>query len=726
MLGQRYREKKIAVLDVYRRYCSYRGTTEDGVDPSFLELRAEALEKGQYVLAIVGETKAGKSTLINALLGERILPTDVLQSSSAIVEIFKSEKKFVEVSYADGHSEEVYDDLSTPETDEAFEHLRRIGALQDRFRAIPTALIDAYIVQGRIKSGRPIPFAKLQAASKLPLGGKNALIEEYVNSRTLAHIPVEIRFGFPLKYAFDELRLVDSPGVNALGGVQDRTFAYLHKANAILFVHSLEGPVEKGSFREFITQVVPNRTKQALFLVLSKSGFKSDIEIDEKVAEARSLFSEEFDSHRILPVDSMLKIVADELMSFDSAAAMKAHYVDRKKYFEKRYQGERRQEWRDEAVNFDTKLKLLNNTIESLGNGSDREAVRSALRRASNFDQMEQAIDEFSAQAPELQLSELLMVVMRGYENQLSAHEQNVDLLAKKRKHPQTFENEISEIQRLLKEYQRELNEFAESMHRRHTGVKAESRSEIRDLKSKHIESVTQAPSDSALRKALLDFNEEGGGLVDTVTGSIRKECEVKLADLGAEFKTRHKVTVPVVDVTSLAEQAKRTAYIKVKKEVGDTTGRNAAIGAGGGAAVGAGIGTAILPGLGTLIGAGIGALLGGGGGAATGEKIFKEEDEFSKDKYIANLRSLATAKIDEVSERAIPAILSTFVDDHVAAFKASIEKLLASRRAALEEIKTRKSANDEILREIASAEQKKKDISAQVGLINEMLEDLR
>lgn len=726
MIGRRYHEKKTAVLDVWRRYRSYRGTTEDGVDPAFLELRAEALEKGQYLLAVVGETKAGKSTLINALLGERILPTDVLQSSSAIVEIFKSEKKFVEVRYADGHSEDVHDDLSTPDVDEAFEHLRCIGALQDRFRAIPTTLIDAYIVEGRIKAGRPIPFAELQAASKLPLGGKDALIEEYVKERTLAHIPVEIRFGFPLKYAFDELRLVDSPGVNALGGVQDRTFAYLHKANAVLFVHSLEGPVEKGSFREFITQVVPNRTRQALFLVLSKSGFKSDIEIDEKVTEARSLFSEEFDCHRILPVDSMLKIVADELMSFDSAVAMKAHYIDRKKDFEKRYQGERRQEWRDEAVNFDTKLKLLNNTIELLGNGSEREAVRSALRRASNFDQMEQAIDEFSAQAPELQLSELLMVVMRGYENQLSAHEQNVDLLTKKRKHPQTFENEISEIQRLLKEYQRELNEFAESMHRRHTGVKAESRSAIRDLKSKHIESATQAPSDSALRKALLDFNEDGGGLVDTVTGSIRKECEVKLAELGAEFKTRHKLTVPVVDVTSLAEQAKRTAYIKVKKEVGDTTGRNAAIGAGGGAAVGAGIGTAILPGLGTLIGAGIGALLGGGGGAATGEKIFKEEDEFSKDKYIANLRSLATAKIDEVSERAIPAILSTFVDDHVAAFKASIEKLLALRRAALEEIKTRRSANDEILREIASAEQKKKDISAQVGLIHEMLEDLR
>jgi hypothetical protein len=90
MIGQRFREKKRAVLDVWERYKKHKGTGEDGVDPVILEHRAKALEEGHYVLAVIGEAKAGKSTLINALLGERILPTDVLQSSSAIVEIFKS------------------------------------------------------------------------------------------------------------------------------------------------------------------------------------------------------------------------------------------------------------------------------------------------------------------------------------------------------------------------------------------------------------------------------------------------------------------------------------------------------------------------------------------------------------------------------------------------------------------------------------------------------------
>jgi hypothetical protein len=61
-------------------------------------------------------------------------------------------------------------------------------------------------------------------------------------------IPVEIEFGYPLKWEFDELRIVDSPGVNATGGVQDISFRFFEEANAILFVHPIK-PIESESFR---------------------------------------------------------------------------------------------------------------------------------------------------------------------------------------------------------------------------------------------------------------------------------------------------------------------------------------------------------------------------------------------------------------------------------------------------------------------------------------------
>lgn len=691
MIGQRYREKKAAVLDVWKRYSSFRSVADDGVDPAFLELRAKALEDGRYILAVVGETKAGKSTFINALLGERILPTDVLQSSSAIVEIFKSEKKYVEVRYADGHVENVEDDLGTPDVDEAFEYLRRIGSIQDRFRKIPTTLIDTCIVEGRIKPGSALPLGDLQSASKLPLKGKEGLIEEYVKTRTLAQIPVEITFGFPLKYEFDELRLVDSPGVNALGGVQDRTFAYLHKANAVLFVHSMEGSVENSSFREFITHVIPNRTKQALFLVLSKSGTKSRIEIEEKLAEAQSLFCQEFDADRILHADSMFKIMSEEILRFDTTQDLEAYYDERRTHFEQQYERDQRQEWRDEAVNYTIKTNLLASALKKVGNGADRDAVRSELRRLSNFDLMEQMLDDFSARAPELQLAELLAAVKRGYDNQIAAHDQDIDLLTKKRKHPQTFENELNEIRRLLAMYQLSMHEFVERITTKYVGTNAKYREELEQIKAQHQQALQDSEDGNTVRKLLADFHDANRVFIDELSRDVRNKFKDELSRLGDEFKSAHSITVPTVDIDGIEAKAKDAAYRETEVPR-DPSGFWECVG--------------------KILSLGIWS-----------PKCTTRTLDPSL--YISNLKSGAASVVDGVVGHDYK-LISDLLDNFTVDFKRALQSLMDSRKKALDDLREKKATNDEILADIAAAEKRKKEISAQVNHANEMLEDLR
>lgn len=46
-----------------------------------------------FCQSTIGETSAGKSSLLNLLMGEHILPREVLSSTSCICQIFNSEQK---------------------------------------------------------------------------------------------------------------------------------------------------------------------------------------------------------------------------------------------------------------------------------------------------------------------------------------------------------------------------------------------------------------------------------------------------------------------------------------------------------------------------------------------------------------------------------------------------------------------------------------------------------
>jgi len=70
----------------------------------------ETIEKSEadhFEVAIVGEFKRGKSTLINALLGQEILPADVLPTTATLNRVTYSVEPYVQVEYKDGRSERV-------------------------------------------------------------------------------------------------------------------------------------------------------------------------------------------------------------------------------------------------------------------------------------------------------------------------------------------------------------------------------------------------------------------------------------------------------------------------------------------------------------------------------------------------------------------------------------------------------------------------------------------
>lgn len=73
---------------------------------STIHTAAELISSHLYRVAVIGEFKRGKSSLINALIGASVLPTDVIPLTAAITRLTYGTQRKIFVRYKDGRSEE--------------------------------------------------------------------------------------------------------------------------------------------------------------------------------------------------------------------------------------------------------------------------------------------------------------------------------------------------------------------------------------------------------------------------------------------------------------------------------------------------------------------------------------------------------------------------------------------------------------------------------------------
>lgn len=91
----------------------------------------ERVQSNSFAVAVVGEFKRGKSTFINALLGQDILPSDVNPCSATLNRVTYGVAPRVQIVYRDGQEEEIaIDQLAdyvtklTPESEEKAIHIK--------------------------------------------------------------------------------------------------------------------------------------------------------------------------------------------------------------------------------------------------------------------------------------------------------------------------------------------------------------------------------------------------------------------------------------------------------------------------------------------------------------------------------------------------------------------------------------------------------------------------
>ncbi len=411
--------------------------------------KAEKVKADRFNIMIAGESKSGKSTFINAYLGVELLPMDVKQCTSAIVEIKWGEKFSVKATYADGRIKEISGD------DEVRTFLKKNAALDDEHRDIPVPTINSEIL---VKSGLrarakgttiSIRKAEVDEMLKAPeviganihnLPDYNERIIAYINSKkdTWQDIVTKIEIFFPFGEELRGIEIIDSPGVCARGGVAEITAKYIEEADAIIFLKPVIGQsLESTQFSQFMENVSVERNKNALFLVLTHIATKNEADLRRLEEEANKQFSGKLDKRNILFVDSKAELYAKKFSGVDDVM------------------GELRR-LNSEGTLDDFVTKAYTETNGLFGNGDINDFIKK-LQEKSRFEHIYRSLEVFGRKAHYILLAALLTSIENLYAKLWSDLSSNIDLYRSKAEDPKELakkigilKNELEEIENMI------------------------------------------------------------------------------------------------------------------------------------------------------------------------------------------------------------------------------------------------------------------------------------
>ena len=210
---------------------------------SALKKAEQKLDEEQFNLVVVGQFKRGKSTFINALLSDTIVPSSILPLTSIVTIIQYSDTKKAVVKFLDNHEE-----------------------------TINVSEIEKYVTE------KHNPENKLQVK--------------------------EVYVYHPSEYLKKGVRIIDTPGIGSVFKHNtDVAYSFLPYCDAAVFLMSPDPPLGEAEI-EFLKNVKVYTEK--FFFVLNKIDIVSEDELDEVVEFNRNLLKEYTgsDDIRIYPISA--------------------------------------------------------------------------------------------------------------------------------------------------------------------------------------------------------------------------------------------------------------------------------------------------------------------------------------------------------------------------------------------------------------------------------------
>ena len=415
-----------------------------------LQNQAKNIRDDKFLLMVVGEAKSGKSTFINAYLGKEILPMDVMQCTSAIVEIRYGKRFVLTATYADDR-QETYED-----EEKIKKFLIENASLDDEYRDIPVPTINIEILmKKRGKMPRDYEIKELMQGIanenlyKLSESEYEAKVRKYIAEKT--PIWTDIVKMIVIQYPFEDedlrgIEIVDTPGVNADGRVGEITHEYIAKANAVMFLKPIVGSaLEATSFKKFLEGKSADRNRDAMFLILTRAAN----ETGDNIARIREEAFKQFpgiNEHQIIPVDSKVELFYNriKLLPAEELTSYMTPLVEEDKL--------------DSFLAMPWYKALFK-----------REVYLQKLKELSNFSAIDEALNKFAHKAHYMALSEFLERMLKVLDAAQGQFSERVLNYKKKAVDPLKLEAELADKKTALESLKLKINTTTTSIGRQYT-----------------------------------------------------------------------------------------------------------------------------------------------------------------------------------------------------------------------------------------------------------------
>lgn len=423
---QEYCEQVKKILQEYKNVRQQANINDEGCSAT-VECKAKPFVEGHFTLAIVGKMSAGKSTFINAFLGKNILPTGHLQTTAILTKIEHAEEKSIEIVYANDEKISITGDIES--------QLKNYVAIEEKYNDLPLNYINEMIIKG-VDKGRicsPDIIKDMEDISREEVDRN--LLEEYITEHPKAKIAKEVTVRCPFPEDCIGWRIVDTPGVGAVGGFDSETTNFLrakHKnggyiVDAIIFLHKGTDNIEDKGTNDFVKNTfntLSDEAKKRVFFVITNCAdgnfrrHKKDI-----MSKAKKFFVEKtgIKEDRLLAIDSLMEILHRYITkeNKDAQSLRKSKDVPDSSWDEKTWEECR---------------ELLSNIENSLEDDCINVNNENMLERAqewSGFDEFRKVLNEFVKTEKTNAFEGLLDTINEDIEEAIKSKENDIKSLQK-------------------------------------------------------------------------------------------------------------------------------------------------------------------------------------------------------------------------------------------------------------------------------------------------------